>query len=667
MSHRTKRKLHGFATTCMIVILLASSSSAFAAKKLPNYESSKTPEIQKKVKEKVTTPKKNKLASSTPIRITPLTPPTKTTSPTLSAPSLFSAQAVTSTTATTSSLGPNLITNNSVEASSSGKLPTGWNTDNYGKNVANFTYPASGYNSKSALKVSISSYSSGDAKWYFSDVPVTPGATYQYSDYYTSNVTSSIDIRYTKNDGSQTYSELASSIPASSAYKNTSVKFTIPQNVKSVTIYHLISRVGTLTTDEFSLNQISSSTTGTTTPPTTGTSTGTTTATTTPPTPPVAGNLVQNWDLEQAGTGGNPLAWNRGGYGTNSRTYTYPATGANGSKAAKVSISSYTSGDAKWYFNPIQVQPGTYTYSDDFTANIPSTLTVQYQAPDGTYSYLDIGKAPASSASFSHLTFDFTVPAGVSNITVFHLIEGVGTLNIDNVSVVQKSVITPQIGGIFSTGAVTLRFDDGWASNYDTVLPKLKSDGLKGTFFIVSQQLGDNGFSGFLTKPQIQALYSAGNEIGAHTRTHPDLTLLSTTSAQNEILGSRNDLLAMNVGPITSFSYPYGNYNSDIMSLVEQDGFSDAAATIDGEVTPLSDRYQLERLSVESNVTFAQAKQWIDNALAKKEWLILTFHQVDTSGEQYSTTPAIFGQIADYLKQVNAPIVTIAEGAKALP
>ena len=616
-----KKRILSKVLACMMIVAIGTSSTALAAKK-PSVESSQTPEVERSASIPNLSPTTSQNLAPQSLMLTPLL-----------------QTATVQQTSSTPPLGPNLIKNNSVESSSSTSLPTNWNKGGYGTNSRSFTYPVNGYNSTKAVKVSIGSYTGGDAKWYFDDVPVTPGTTYEFSDYYTSDVQSIIDARYTMNDGSFTYPELVSTVNPSSSYQKVSIQFTVPQNVKSMTVFHLINKVGSLTTDEYSLNQVTA---------------------VTPPVQP--GNLVPNPAFEQPGSNGLPLSWAKGGWGTNSKTFTYPAVGVSGN-AVKVNISSYTSGDAKWYFNPVAVTKGNYTYSDDYTSNIPSLITVQYQNSDGTVTYKDIQTLPAA-ITFTHESVNFSVPTGVQAVSVFHLIEGVGSLTIDNVSLSSSSQQNP---GIFSTGAVTLRFDDGWLSQYQVALPKLKSAGLKGTFFIVSQQIADNGYTDFMSKAQIKSLYTAGNEIGAHTRTHPYLSQLSSADQQTEIQGSLNDLLAMNVGPITSFAYPYGDYNDTTLSLVKSDGFSDAAATLDGDATLASDKYQLERQSMESTVTLAQTQKWIDNAIANKEWLILSFHQIDTSGVQYSISPTIFNQVVDYLKLKNIPVVTIQDGVKSLP
>ncbi len=283
--------------------------------------------------------------------------------------------------AQSNSLGPNLIQNPSVETAGSNGSPASWLKGGYGANTRSLTYPVAGYNSAKAIQVKITSYTSGDAKWYFADVPVTSGHAYQFSDAYTATAESYIDIRYTMNDGSFTYSGVDGVSPTAT-FQTITYAFTVPANVKSLTIFHDIASVGTLTTDAYSLNDMSGGGN------------------------PM--NLVANGDFETAGSNGLPADWAKGGSGTNTRTLTYPVAGASGN-GAQVSITSYTSGDAKWYFNPIALEPGVYSYSDSYTSNIPSTLTVQYHNSDGSYTFSDIASLGASS-SFTTAQGSFSVP-----------------------------------------------------------------------------------------------------------------------------------------------------------------------------------------------------------------------------------------------------------------
>lgn len=530
------------------------------------------------------------------------------------------------------SLGPNLIPNPSLETAGSNDLPQGWHKSGYGSNARTFAYPATpAEDGASAIGVSVANYSSGDAKWFFDDIPVTAGHTYRLSDW-SKGSSSVITVRFQKSDGSFIYKDVAT--PAASAdYQQNSVDFIVPDGVTSLTVFHLLNSNGSLVTDNYSLQEVTG-----------GADTG----------------LISNGSLEVGS--GSPVGWFKGGWGSNTRSFSYPAKGVGGSRAAQVTISSYSSGDAKWYFQPVPVSSGIYTYTDSYAADVPSILTVQFVDGNGNSTYKDIAKLAVAS-TFTTASAQFSVPPSTKSISVFHLINQKGSLTIDNASLAQ----TGTASGIFQTGAVTLRFDDGWESQYQNAFPIMQQYGLKGTFYIVSQQLADDQFSGFMSIAEIKNLYQAGDEIGAHTRTHPYLTSLSPKQQQDEIQGSRQDILSWNVGPVSTFAYPYGDYNATTLQIVKNAGFSSAAATIGGLATQTSDPYQLEHHEVDSSVTAAQAKQWIDQAAADHGWLILTFHDVsDNPPDTYATTPAIFSQIAAYIAQKKIPVVTVSEGASQL-
>ena len=69
-------------------------------------------------------------------------------------------------------------------------------------------------------------------------------------------------------------------------------------------------------------------------------------------------------------------------------------------------------------------------------------------------------------------------------------------------------------------------FDDSDEDQYTNALPVLESHGMHGTFYAITGYIGVN--SGYMTVPQLQAIYNAGNEIGGHTVLHPNLTQIST-------------------------------------------------------------------------------------------------------------------------------------------
>ncbi len=145
----------------------------------------------------------------------------------------------------------NLILNPSLENGTT--LPNNWSQGTWGTNDAVFNYPVSGYSGNGA-DITISSYTDGDAKWFFDEVIVVPGEEYTFSDFYKSNTSTRVTARFTNSDGTYLYLDFGYPV-ASAGWIQFSHSFTAPQNVSSLTMFHLIESSGTLSVDHFSLTK----------------------------------------------------------------------------------------------------------------------------------------------------------------------------------------------------------------------------------------------------------------------------------------------------------------------------------------------------------------------------------------------------------------------------
>lgn len=104
------------------------------------------------------------------------------------------------------------------------------------------------------MKVDITSYTSGDGKWIFNDVPVTVGKTYTYSQKYASTVPSSLLVRYKLTNNSFQYAYLKY-LPTALTSLTTSAEFTVPANVTSATVWMSLDTIGSTIIDDISLKQ----------------------------------------------------------------------------------------------------------------------------------------------------------------------------------------------------------------------------------------------------------------------------------------------------------------------------------------------------------------------------------------------------------------------------
>lgn len=116
-------------------------------------------------------------------------------------------------------------------------------------------------------------------------------------------------------------------------------------------------------------------------------------------------------------------------------------------------------------------------------------------------------------------------------------------------------------GGV--TKALTLSWDDG--RTFDRQLVEiLNRHGLKGSFHLNSGFFGNDGY---ITEEEVAALYQ-GHEISAHTSTHPFLTMTPQAGIAEEILKDRRHLEAIAGYPVRGMSYPFGDYNDQVLSLL---------------------------------------------------------------------------------------------------
>lgn len=143
------------------------------------------------------------------------------------------------------------------------------------------------------------------------------------------------------------------------------------------------------------------------------------------------GNLIFNPSLEEA-NGTQPNRWIAGKWGTNNAVFSYPTVGFDGSRSASLTVTGYSSGDAKWYFEDVAVTPGRqYTFSQHYKSNAVTNVSIRWTMSDGSRTYQSLGN-PAVATNWTQRVNTFTVPAGATRMTIFHLLKSNGTLDIDN-------------------------------------------------------------------------------------------------------------------------------------------------------------------------------------------------------------------------------------------
>ena len=172
-----------------------------------------------------------------------------------SATSTTTSAPVSVTVANVAAPPPNeMFDNGSVESpSATPTVPASFSADSWGSLTASFTYPTGvAHTGARSVRVDVTRWSNGDAKWTPAAKPVTPGQTYRFTDWYRSNVSSQTLAVFTA-PGGTSYQWLADPV-AASTWTKYSTAFVAPPGATSVTVYHLIAAVGWLETDDYSLS-----------------------------------------------------------------------------------------------------------------------------------------------------------------------------------------------------------------------------------------------------------------------------------------------------------------------------------------------------------------------------------------------------------------------------
>jgi peptidoglycan/xylan/chitin deacetylase (PgdA/CDA1 family) len=98
---------------------------------------------------------------------------------------------------------------------------------------------------------------------------------------------------------------------------------------------------------------------------------------------------------------------------------------------------------------------------------------------------------------------------------------------------------------------------------------------------------------------ELSTIAREGMAVGAHTVTHPILTRVAASDAEEEIGNSKSILEGRLGRPVTHFAYPNGqraDVSPGVRAIVEGAGFASASTTLGGVNRPGSDRFSLKRV-----------------------------------------------------------------------
>lgn len=193
-----------------------------------------------------------------------------------------------------------------------------------------------------------------------------------------------------------------------------------------------------------------------------------------------------------------------------------------------------------------------------------------------------------------------------------------------------------------SKTVVSLTFDDAYADQGRYGVPLLRAHHMHATFYVITAD-SDGPYPCCMSWTQLRALQAAGDDIGSHTITHPNLKTLTPAHIRKEVCGSRADMLRHGIDDPVSFAYPYGSYDAAAERIVPKCGFTNArqggGISSDNvtpgppwaESLPPKDPAAVRTIAVDgrSPNRLGDLENYVTGAAAHGGgWLVITFHDV---------------------------------------
>jgi peptidoglycan/xylan/chitin deacetylase (PgdA/CDA1 family) len=288
----------------------------------------------------------------------------------------------------------------------------------------------------------------------------------------------------------------------------------------------------------------------------------------------------------------------------------------------------------------------------------------------GDFKHLTIYGTGFASGATVNFGSDVLTPVSVTDTSV---VVTVPYTEFTTTRTVQVTVTNPGTApsaalsfSIINQGFASLTFDDGYYSAYSKGIPILDAAGIKCTFYTITTLVNDT-YDGYVTQAQLQTLYKNGHEIGNHTRTHPDLTLVTPTQLTSETSGAEGDFAALfNLPAPQTFAYPYDQYNDTVVAAVQASGVRGARdSDYGGANNATSNPFLLDSQPSEYDLgtdNVATVTGWIQQAVANRMWVIILWHRVDETGNPISVPSTVIQGVVDYINANGVYVATDSEG-----
>lgn len=214
---------------------------------------------------------------------------------------------------------------------------------------------------------------------------------------------------------------------------------------------------------------------------------------------------------------------------------------------------------------------------------------------------------------------------------------------------------------------VSIAFDDNTQNQYDYAFPLLKSRGMVGTFYVVTDCVRDFSLnSAYMNIAELQDLQNHGCEIASHSKTHPHFINISDDQIRSECSESRQ-VLQSHGFEVNNFAYPYGETNDHVDSIVRSYYRSGRSAYAPPYIMQLpTSQFRLSGAPGEigprerARLMGYKRLRLVDQVCNAKDWMIIFFHNVvPNTSRAFEIGTQDFAGFLDYLILKGVKTVTV--------
>ena len=193
-----------------------------------------------------------------------------------------------------------------------------------------------------------------------------------------------------------------------------------------------------------------------------------------------------------------------------------------------------------------------------------------------------------------------------TNIRINDFKEHIELIKKDGIKFVNPSDFENELNNNKKERKVLITIDDGYQSFYDNAWPILKKDKIPFILFVSTREVGKKGYMNWEDIREIEKYDFV--EIGNHSHTHDYLIDFIDQEIKNDLKKSIN-IFKNELGKNSAFfSYPFGEYSTNLKNIVIELGFKYAFGQHSGVVDYTKNFFEMPRFPI--NEKYGEIKRF---------------------------------------------------------